>query len=85
MSHPFAKLAPKRYGLFPVVQVINLVVFKLKLPDQWRQKRIHLVFHVSLLSPYKEMEENGQAFTEPAPDVIEGGEEYKVEQVLDSR
>jgi Chromo (CHRromatin Organisation MOdifier) domain len=84
-SHPFAKLAPKWYSLFPVVQVINPVVFKLKLPDQWYQKHVHPVFHVSLLSPYKEMEENGQAFTEPAPDVIEGEEKYEVEQVLDSR
>jgi Chromo (CHRromatin Organisation MOdifier) domain len=84
-SHPFAKLAPKQYGPFPVVQVINPVVFKLKLPDQWCQKRVHPVFHASLLSPYKETEENGQAFTEPAPDVIEGEEEYEVEQVLDSR
>jgi Chromo (CHRromatin Organisation MOdifier) domain len=84
-SHPFAKLAPKRYGPFPVVQVINPVVFKLKLLDQWHQKRVHPVFHASLLSPYKEMEENGQAFTEPVPDIIEGEEEYEVEQVLDSR
>jgi hypothetical protein len=84
-SHPFAKLAPKRYGPFSVVQVINPVVFKLKLLDQWHQKCVHPVFHVSLLSPYKETEENGQAFTEPAPDVIEGEEEYEVKQVLDSR
>jgi Chromo (CHRromatin Organisation MOdifier) domain len=68
-----------------VAQVINPVVFRLKLPDQWHQKLVHLVFHASLLSPYKEMEENGQAFTEPTPDVIEGEEEYEVEQVLDSR
>jgi Chromo (CHRromatin Organisation MOdifier) domain/Integrase zinc binding domain len=84
-SHPFAKLTPKRYGPFPVIQVINPVVFKLELPDQWRQKRVHPVFHASLLSPYKETEENGQTFTEPAPDIIEGEEEYEVEQVLDSR
>jgi hypothetical protein len=77
-SHPFTKLAPKQYGPFPVVS-------KLKLPDQWYQKPVHSIFHASLLSPYKKMKENGQAFTEPAPDVIEGEEKYEIEQVLDSR
>jgi Chromo (CHRromatin Organisation MOdifier) domain len=43
------------------------------------------MFHTFLLSPYKETEANGQAFMKPAPDVIEGEEEYEVEQVLDSR
>jgi hypothetical protein len=65
--------------------VINSVVFKLELPEQWKQKCLHPVFHVSLLTPYKEMEEHGANFLEPPPDIIEGEEEYKVEQVLDSR
>jgi hypothetical protein len=84
-SHPFTKLAPKQYGSFLVIQMINPVVFKLKLLDQWCQKRVYPIFHASLLSPYKETEENGQAFTEPALEVIKGEEEYEVEQVLDSR
>ena len=84
-SHPFPKLAPKRYGPFLVEQVVNPVVFKLKLLEQWKQKRLHPVFHTSLLTPYKEMEEHGANFLEPPPDVVEGEEEYEVEQVLDSR
>jgi hypothetical protein len=31
------------------------------------------------------MEEHGANFPEPPPDLVEGEEEYKVEQVLDSR
>ena len=85
MSHPFPKLAPKCYGPFLMERVINPVVFKLKLPEQWKQKCLHPMFHASLLAPYKEMEEHGANFLEPPPDVIEGEEEYKVEQVLDSR
>ena len=84
-SHLFPKLAPKCYGLFLVEQVINPMVFKLKLPEQWKQKRLHPVFHASLLLPYKKMEEHGPNFLEPPPDVIEGEGEYEVEQVLDSR
>jgi hypothetical protein len=84
-SHPTQKLAPKRYGPFKVVDVINLVSFRLELPLQWKKKKIHPVFHASLLSPYKEMEEHGTNFLEPPPDLVEGEEEYKVEQVLDLR
>jgi hypothetical protein len=57
----------------------------LELPSQWKQKKVHPVFHASLLSPYKETEEHDENFPELPPDLIEGEEEYKVEQVLDSR
>ena len=83
MLHPFPKLSPKCYRPFLVEQVINPVVFKLKLPEQWKQKRLHPVFYASLLLLYKEMEEHGPNVLEPPPDVIEGEEEYEVEQVLD--
>jgi hypothetical protein len=43
------------------------------------------MFHASLLSPYKEMGEHGTNFPEPPPDLVEGEEEYEVEQVLASR
>jgi hypothetical protein len=85
MSHPTQKLAPKRYGPFKVINVINPVSFWLELPLQWKQKKVHPIFNASLLSPYKEMEEHGVNFPEPPPDLVEGEEEYEVEQVLDSR
>jgi hypothetical protein len=85
MSHPTQKLAPKWYGPFKVVNVINPVAFQLELPLQWKQKKVHPIFHTSLLSPYKETEEHGANFPELPPDFVEGEEEYKVEQVLDSR
>jgi hypothetical protein len=84
-SHPTHKLAPKQYRPFKVVDVINPVSFQLELPLQWKQKKVHPVFHASLLSPYKEMEEHSINFPELLPDLIEGEEEYEVEQVLDSR
>ena len=85
MSHPFPKLAPKHHGPFLIEQVINPMVFKLELPKQWKQKHLHPMFHTSLLMPYKETEEHGANFLEPPPDMIEGKEEYEVEQVLDLR
>jgi Chromo (CHRromatin Organisation MOdifier) domain len=80
--HPTAKLGPKRYGPFPVTKVMSLVVFKLQLLTSWK---IHNVFHTSLLSPYKEMEEHGMNYEEPPPDLIDGEHEYEVEQILDAR
>src|SRR5712664_3872917 len=80
--HPTAKLAPKRYGPFPITKVLGLVTYQLQLPEQWS---IHPVFHVDLLTPYKETEFHGRNFERPLPDLIDGEEEYEVEHILDSR
>jgi Chromo (CHRromatin Organisation MOdifier) domain len=80
-SHPTKKFAPKRYGPFPITDVISPVVYRLTLPLSWK---IHNVFHVSLLTPYKETEEHGPNFAEPLPELIDEQEEYEVEQVLAS-
>jgi Chromo (CHRromatin Organisation MOdifier) domain len=79
--YPSAKLGLKRYGLFPIIDVISPVVYHLQLPPHWH---IHNVFHASLLTPYKEMEEHGYNFTEPPPDLMEGEPEYEVEQIIDA-
>jgi Integrase zinc binding domain len=81
-SHLTKKFAPKRYGPFPITDVISPVVYRLTLPLSWK---IHNVFHVSLLTPYKETEEHGPNFAEPLPELIDAQEEYEVEQVLASR
>jgi Chromo (CHRromatin Organisation MOdifier) domain len=82
LTHPKAKLDSKRYGPFPITKEISPVVFQLALPPQWR---IHNVFHTSLLTPYKETEEHGENFAQPPPELIEGQEEYEVEQIVNSR
>jgi Chromo (CHRromatin Organisation MOdifier) domain len=81
-SHLTKKFAPKRYGPFPITDVISPVVYRLTLPLSWK---IHNVFHVSLLTPYKETEEHGPNFAKPPPELIEEQEEYEVKQVLASR
>ena len=43
------------------------------------------VFHADLLTPYHETELHGPNFTRPPPDLIDGEEEYEVEEILQSR
>ena len=62
--------------------VLSPINYQLTLPEQWK---IHLVFHVDLLTPYKETAFHGANYTRPPPDLINDEEEYEVEQILDSR
>ena len=82
IDRPSAKLAPKRYGPFKIRKVLSPITYQLALPPQWK---IHDVFHADLLTPYHETELHGPNFTRPPPDLIDGEEEYKVEEVLQSQ
>jgi hypothetical protein len=55
------KLLPRWIGPFEVVQVVGPVAYKLKMNHVWR---VHLVFHVSLLEPYRE---DGRVQPPPPP------------------
>jgi hypothetical protein len=82
INQPTAKLAPRRHGPFKITQVMSAVNYRLELPTQWS---IHPVFHIDLLTPYKETIMHGPNFTRPTPELIDGEEEYSVEKILDSR
>ena len=57
--------------------------FELKLPSHWC---IHLIFHASLLDPYRANKIGGrEQLLPPPPDIMNGELEYKIERVLDSR
>jgi hypothetical protein len=82
INQPTAKLVPRRHGPFKIIQVMSAVNYRLELPTQWS---IHPVFHIDLLTPYKETIMHGPNFTRPTPELIDGEEEYSVEKILDSR
>jgi hypothetical protein len=60
-SETSRKLLPKWIGPFEVVQVVGPVAYKLKMNLGWR---VHPVFHVSLLEPYRE---DGRVQSPPPP------------------
>ena len=76
------KLLPKRYGLFKITERIGQVAYRLGLS---LFMKVHNVFHIDLLLPYKEMEAYGQAYLRPTPDLIKGEEEYEVKSICDTR
>jgi hypothetical protein len=83
-TRPSQKLDVKRLGPFPIEEVVGTgqLAYRLRLPSQLR---IHPVFHVSLLEPYRENQLPGRR-QEPAPPVeVEGELEYEVKEVLDSK
>ena len=74
-----AKLLPKQYGLFQIMQKIGNVAYHLELPSSIK---VYNVFHIDLLTPYKEMEEYRQAYMRPPPIIVQSEEEYEVESIL---
>ena len=80
---PSKKLGEKQYGPFKVLGKEGLTVYRLKLPAMW--KEIHPVFNEALLTPYKPPAYPQQQLPQQAPPVIvEGDEEYEVDEILDS-
>ena len=80
--YPTAKLVPKQHRPFPIQQVLSPIDYQVTLPEQWK---IHDMFHVDLLTPYRETEFHSANYTQPPSDFIREEEQYKVEQVLDER
>jgi hypothetical protein len=72
------KLSLKCYGPYWISEKISGVAYHLDLPSTMK---IHNMFHIDLLLPYKEMEAYGTPYTCPPP-VIKKEEEYKVENIL---
>jgi transposase InsO family protein len=80
------KLHPKFIGPFPIEKMIGsdettANAAKLTLPTSYR---IHPVFHVSLLKPFKEGA-SAETRTNPLPDVVDGIPYYNVEKILAHR
>ena len=75
---PSKKLFPLWLGPFTVLKQVNPVSYELALPRHWK---IHDVFHVNLLKPYRD---NGQGHP-PSPFTDLAGQpyEYEVDHIVD--
>jgi deoxyuridine 5'-triphosphate nucleotidohydrolase len=79
-DRPTRKFSERRYGPFKIEKKISDLNYRLTLPANWK---IHPVFHVDQLRKYHE-DPNEPNFVNPPPDLVEGREEFEVEQILDS-
>ena len=73
------KLLPKWIGPFKVLERVGQVAYRLDLPQSLK---IHPVFHVSLIQPYRS---DGRVQPPPPPIELEDGLEYEVERILAHR
>jgi hypothetical protein len=81
LAHPGTrKLLPKWVGPFKVVERVGKVAYKIELPPNL--SKMHNVFHVQLLKPYRD---DGRVRPPPPPIEIDDSLEYEVERVLDAR
>src|SRR5258708_4043558 len=81
-NQPPSKLPTKRHGPSRTLQVMSPVNYQLDLPTQWST---HTVFHIDLLTPYRETQKHGENYSRHPPELEEGEEEYEVEKILDHR
>ena len=72
----------KKLDPFCIIEKINEVPFRLALPPTFR---IHNVFHISLLEKYHPSRIPGRQPPPSPPVELSIGEEYEVDQILDSR
>jgi len=81
---PSKKLDHKNDGHFQIKKIVSPLAVRLTLPRKWK---IHNVFHVSLLEPYRTSEQ--RAPPDPSKvlreaDDMEQSEEYDVDEVMSS-
>jgi len=83
-TRPSKKLSHRRLGPYPVERRIGRYAYRLVLPPPMR--RLHLVFNVVKLSPAPDDPIVGRRWNPPPPpELVDGEEEYIVEEILNSR
>ena len=80
-KHPTKKLSPRLYGPFKVLEKRGNRAFK---HDISPCSKIHPVFHLSLLEPYKVSNRPNWEQAPREPEDVKGDVEWEVEKILKS-
>ncbi|KAJ3501679.1 hypothetical protein NMY22_g18841 [Coprinellus aureogranulatus] len=80
---PTRKLGDLYLGPFKITEKVGDLDYRLQLPDSL--SRLHPVFHIDKLYPWKGSNVNGILPPPPDPIELDGEEEWEVQEVLDSR
>ncbi len=81
-KRPMNKLDHKKMGPFKVLKTVGRRAYQLELPPQMK---IHPVFHINLLEPYRIPADSQRRIEPPEVEEIEGEENHVVREVADSR
>ncbi|GBG80309.1 hypothetical protein CBR_g30677 [Chara braunii] len=87
------KFQHRFFGPCRILQVVGFDTayspfsFRVKLPDYLRQTRVHDVYHVSLLRPYRRPSRRfaGRPYERPPPIMVDGHEEFLVSDIVGYR
>ncbi|GBG76903.1 hypothetical protein CBR_g23117 [Chara braunii] len=87
------KFRRRFFGPCCILQVVGSdtasspVSFRVKLPDYLRQTRVHDVYHVSLLRPYRRLSERfaRRPYERPPPIMVDSHEEFLVSDIIGRR
>ena len=80
-TRPSRSLEDRQLGPYEVIQKVGSS-YRLRMPEGWRKDD---VFHPKLLRPYANDPLPGQARGPPKPIELDGGDEYAVDDILESR
>ena len=82
-TRPTKKFAERRLGPFNILAKVSDLARRLELPSYLR--KVHPVFHISLLEPARPDKTPGRKQAPPPPVELADGPEWEVEEILDSK
>jgi len=80
-KRPTWKFSQRLYGLFKVIENKGNRAFKVDIPARWK---IHPVFHISQLEPYKVSDRPNQEQPLQQPEDVQSDLEWEVEKIVRS-
>jgi len=80
-KRPSKKLCPNLYGPFKVLEKKESTASKLEIARRWK---LHPVFHVSLLEPYRASTRANRVHPPRDPEYIKGDLEWEIERIVKS-